>query len=99
MVTATHPQADFGIETACAFCSGRIGPTAEATGLGDLQFHSTCAPFCDECGTGLVATLEVDWSIQMTIVPSVYGYECVPIHHLCPDCRDTMLRAEPGAQD
>lgn len=99
MPRATPRQTELGIETSCAFCLGQISPTAEAAGLGDLLFHSTCAPACDECGKSLAPALEANWSYEVRIVPSVYGYECVPYHHLCPDCRETTLGMEPGAQD
>src|SRR5438093_10617844 len=99
MPSTTFARTDFGIEISCAFCSDRISPSAEAAGLGDLYFHSTCAPCCDECGQSLGPTLERDWSYQVMVVPSVYGYDCVPFHHACPDCRETTLGMEPSAQD
>jgi hypothetical protein len=33
------------------------------------------------------------------VVPSVYGYECLPCRRLCPDCREATVTIEPGAQD
>src|SRR5579859_6378621 len=99
MPITTVSQSAFGVGISCAVCSNGIGPTAEAAGLGDLFFHSACAPCCDECGQSLGPALERDWSYQVMVVPSVYGYECVPFHHLCPGCKETTLGVEPSAQD
>ncbi len=93
------PCTQFGIGISCASCGGRISPTGEAAGLGDLYFHSTCVPRCDECGQSLGPTLERDWGYQVMVVASVYGYECLPFHHLCPECRATTLGVEPSALD
>ncbi len=84
---------------ACAFCQEPIENSADAVHLGDLGFHARCTPRCDACGRSLGAELEVDWSFQVMVVPSVYGYERVPFHHLCPECRTTALLGEPAAQD
>jgi hypothetical protein len=99
MLMTALPQRGFGVETSCAFCSVGISPTVEAARLGDLYFHPMCAPSCDECGQSLGPTLERDWSYRVTVVPSAYGYECVPFDHLCPDCREMTLGIEPSAQD
>jgi hypothetical protein len=99
MLPATSPPTESGIEISCGLCAGRIGPSAEASGLGDLYFHASCVPNCDECGQSLRPMLERDWSYEVMIVPSVYGYECVPFHHLCPDCQEQTLHMEPIAQD
>ncbi len=85
--------------TPCASCSGRISPTAEVATLGDLSFHSACVPSCDECGQSLGPALEQNWTYQVMVVASVYGYERLPFHHLCPDCREATMTIEPGAQD
>ena len=98
----TSPQTirgDATLLTPCASCSGRISPTAEAATLGDLSFHSACVPSCDECGQSLGPALEQNWTYQVMVVPSVYGYECLPFHHLCPDCREATMTIEPSAQD
>jgi hypothetical protein len=43
MPSAMSQQIELEFDTACAFCAGGIGPTPEATGLGDLYFHPGCA--------------------------------------------------------
>lgn len=99
MSSVTLPWTGFGTDISCAFCAGRISPSAEAAGLGDVSFHVSCVPSCDACGQSLGSTIQREWSYQVMVVPSVYGYECVPFHYLCPDCQESTLGVEPSALD
>ena len=98
LVMVTHPPPALGVG-ASGFCSGPLGREATVVSLGDLAFHATCVPNCYACGCALEPDLEVGWTHQELVVPSAHGYDCMPCHHLCPNCCETTLHDEPSAQD
>ncbi len=83
----------------CGFCSAPLGTDGNWVPLGDLAFHVACVPSCHVCGRALEPGLEVGWSHQELVVHSQNGYDRLPCHHLCAECRETTLHAEPSAQD
>ncbi len=86
-------------DVVCANCAGVLADAAQATVLGDLSFHAGCVPSCQSCGATLAADIASDWSYQVLVVSSPYGYEQVPYAYVCLGCQEQTLRDEPRAQD
>ncbi len=64
-----------------------------------MYFHAACVPRCKACGTSLGPLIDTEWSYQVLVVSSPYGYEQVPYEYVCGDCRTTTLLDEPSALD
>ncbi len=85
--------------TVCACCARQLAGDANTAVLGDLSFHAACVPRCELCGGSLAASIAADWSYQVLVVSSPYGYEQVPYEYRCAACRESTLLGEPSAQD
>ncbi len=96
MSTLSVPQLRRG--TICATCSGAVSDDGSVV-LGDLVFHSACVPTCEVCGASLAPEIQSDWSYQVLVVSSPFGYEQVPYGYRCVACQETWLTDEPPAQD
>lgn len=97
MRASTAPLAERYLTCAC--CQGQLVAGSEAAALGDLVFHAACVPRCQACGASLAPNIASDWSYQVLVVSSPYGYEQVPYEYLCARCQETTLRDEPRALD
>ncbi len=93
------PTASMVGEVPCASCSGRVNDLMDACLLGDMYFHSTCVPRCSTCGASLGPRIATDWSYQVLVVSSPYGYEQVPYEYMCGECQASSLHDEPRGLD
>lgn len=89
-----------GPSISCCQCSSPVQGDPGMVVLNDLYFHAACVPQCQLCGQSLRSELEAHWSYEAVVVSTANGYDRLPFHHVCADCRDAcLLDFEPSAQD
>jgi hypothetical protein len=86
------------LELVCVRCGQSAALDTPGINIGDLRYHTACAPSCATCGRTL-HTSEVGWVVQGDVVSAPYGYAVRPMQLWCPDCVESAPHDEPAALD
>ncbi len=94
----TAPRGGNVFDLRCAQCGERAELDHPGINIGDLRYHTECAPACATCGRSL-HNGEVGWVVQGNVVSTPWGYAVDPTSVWCPDCVASVPRSEPAALD